>query len=135
MIRVRDLDVCIGEKKVLSAIRCDFERPGAVVVGPAGCGKTTLLKALCGLAPFEGVIEIEGRRLPTDAPGLRQVQQRFGFVFQNDALFDDRSAVANVVFPLTQRGVRLAEAREAARSALASVGLGQAESSLPEQLS
>jgi phospholipid/cholesterol/gamma-HCH transport system ATP-binding protein len=134
-VRLEHVSVEVGGRSVLDAITCELSAPGTVVVGPAGCGKTSLLKTLCGLVPAGGRIEIDGAPLPSDPDDLRRARQTFGFVFQNDALFDDRDALANVVFPLSRRGVAREEAESRARSALEAVGLADAAGSLPEQLS
>src|SRR5438445_12185494 len=99
VIAVRELTVDLGGRRVVCGITCDFQAPGTVVVGPAGSGKTTLLKALCGLVPAEGTITVGDSPLPRDAEGLKRARQAFGFVFQSDALFDDRTALDNVAFP------------------------------------
>jgi iron complex transport system ATP-binding protein len=55
-----------------------------VVLGPNGAGKTTLLKAMMGLMPYSGAIEIAGVELA--ALGYRQRAERLGYVPQRSAL-------------------------------------------------
>ena len=64
MIRARKLGKRFGEKRVLRGIDFDLGRGGfAVVTGPNGCGKTTLLCICAGLAvPTEGTIELAAPR-------------------------------------------------------------------------
>jgi phospholipid/cholesterol/gamma-HCH transport system ATP-binding protein len=97
-----------------------------VVIGESGCGKTVLLKALIYLVrPTHGQVLFDGRNLAqlTDK-ALTQQRIRFGFVFQNAALFDSLTIGQNVAFPLRQhRPQRDAEIQELVLARLAEVGL------------
>ena len=69
MIEATDLDVFIGEKRIVTG--ASFEaRPGEFVsiVGPNGSGKTTLMRALCGDLDFSGEITFTGRSLSVLKP-------------------------------------------------------------------
>jgi phospholipid/cholesterol/gamma-HCH transport system ATP-binding protein len=95
----------------------------SVVWGPAGGGKTSLLKCLTGLA------------LPTKGEVRRDAQVAFGMVFQSDALFDSLTVIENVLLPLRKRRVPEAEAQERAAAAIERVGLTHAAQKHPETLS
>jgi NitT/TauT family transport system ATP-binding protein len=99
------------------------------VVGPTGCGKSTMLSAISGLRPAsEGQVRI-GDSVVT---GIRK---DVGFIFQQDALLPWRTALENVELSLRFRGTPRAEARERARDWLARVGLLDFEDRYPHQLS
>jgi NitT/TauT family transport system ATP-binding protein len=99
------------------------------VVGPTGCGKSTMLTVASGLAaPSSGEVRIGGEP-------VRGLRRDLGFVFQQDALLPWKTALDNVQLPLKFRGVRRAEARERARDLLRRVGLADFEGSYPHQLS
>ena len=99
------------------------------VIGESGCGKTVLLKTIIGLLqPSRGLVRVDGLELPelTDQQ-LTELRARFGFVFQNAALFDSLTIGQNVAFPLRQHR-RLAdrEIQQVVRDALSEVGLPEA---------
>ena len=94
------------------------------LVGPSGCGKSTALRIIAGLDdPSSGEVEWQGAR------------PEIGFVFQEPTLMAWASAGRNVALPLELEGVRKSDAAAKARTALANVGLGGFEKSLPRELS
>ncbi|TDD64943.1 ABC transporter ATP-binding protein [Jiangella aurantiaca] len=73
-----------------------------VLLGPSGCGKTTLLRCVAGLeTPTSGAVLIGGRDVSAVDAGLRGV----AMVFQNHALYPDKTAEGNLAFPLKMAGV------------------------------
>ena len=81
LLSARDLNVRLGNRVVLKDVSLALP-PGHLValVGPNGAGKTTLLRALAGLIPSEGAIDIGGTAL-SSLP-LRERAKRFGYLPQ-----------------------------------------------------
>jgi nitrate/nitrite transport system ATP-binding protein len=101
------------------------------LVGHSGCGKTTVLNILAGLdAPNAGAVIVDGQAI--DGPSLDRA-----VIFQGHALMPWMTAEANVAFALScrHRDWGKARLREAAREALAKVGLAEAAQRKPSMLS
>jgi sulfonate transport system ATP-binding protein len=95
------------------------------IIGRSGCGKTTLLRCLGGLeAPDAGTITVGDGRVK---------RQDIGYVFQEPRLMPWLTVARNVGFGLA--GAPAAERAAAIGEALATVGLSDAASLLPKQLS
>lgn len=102
------------------------------LLGPSGCGKTTLLRMLGGFVrPDSGAI-LFGDEDVTHVPVHKR---NVGMVFQDYALFPDRTVLANVCYGLTARGVPNAAAQERALAMLRRVGLADFADRAPAALS
>jgi len=99
------------------------------LVGPTGCGKSTVLSMIAGLErPSSGTVSVDGTRLSGTDP-------RTGFVFQNDAVFPWKTVLANVAAGPRFRGADRRAARDLARDWIRRVGLAGFEQHYPHQLS
>ena len=99
------------------------------IVGPTGCGKSTTLSLISGLAPpSSGEVRVMGKP-------VTEIGKQLGFVFQGDVLFPWKSVIGNVSAGLRFRGVPKKEAHERAREWIAKVGLSGFEDHYPHQLS
>ena len=102
------------------------------LLGPSGCGKTTLLRMLAGfVVPDAGRVWFGDR----DVTQMPVHKRGVGMVFQDYALFPDRSSLANVMYGLQARGIAVADARARAMAMLERVGLGAMADRSPATLS
>lgn len=140
LVRITGLSVEFGSQLVLREIDMDVPRGQTLaIIGESGCGKTVLLKTIIALIrPTRGEVWFDSRNLNTlDEMELTRQRIRFGFVFQNAALFDSMTIGQNVAFPLRQhRRCSDAEVQEIVSARLAEVGLPDAVvSKKPAELS
>ncbi len=99
------------------------------VVGPTGCGKTTLLRLLGGLRPPSG-----GQVIFEGQPLVRP-RRRIGFVFQQANLMPWRTVQGNIALPLELQGMAAAEIQARTRQLIRLVGLEGFEEIYPGDLS
>jgi phospholipid/cholesterol/gamma-HCH transport system ATP-binding protein len=127
LIELQQLSVRFGRQQVLRDITLSVPRGQTLaVIGESGCGKTVLLKTIIGLIlPTAGSAAFDGRELgQLSDQELTALRTRFGFVFQNAALFDSMTIEENILFPLRQHQPRHdVEHQRAMRSLLTEVGL------------
>jgi cell division transport system ATP-binding protein len=109
----------------------------AFLVGPTGCGKSTLIKMLIReLETTEGSVSIAGRdigALPEKKIPL--LRRNIGTVFQDFKLLPDRTVYDNVAYALQVIGASRAEIRRQVPETLRLVGLSTKLHSYPDQLS
>ncbi|MGL4557978.1 MAG: ABC transporter ATP-binding protein, partial [Afipia sp.] len=103
-----------------------------VFVGPSGCGKSTTLRMLAGLDDVtSGKILIGGR----DVTALPPKDRNIAMVFQNYALYPQKTVYDNMAFGLRVRGESKDEIDRRVRSAASSLGLEPLLERKPRQLS
>src|SRR3970040_109917 len=99
------------------------------VVGPGGCGKTTLLRIAAGLlTPTRGTVLCGGS--PVRAPGAER-----GYVFQEDAVFPWMTVQDNLEFGLRAKGATPTERAAVAAELIRLIGLQGYERAYPGELS
>jgi phospholipid/cholesterol/gamma-HCH transport system ATP-binding protein len=133
-------DVSIGfdRKPVLENISFTVERGETrIILGPAGCGKSVLMKLANGLMrPDSGTIQVFGEEITTmPERDLFKLRARIGMVFQESALFDSLSVEDNVAYRLHEDRIPEDEAHKRVVEALQFVELEQAIAKFPSELS
>ncbi|WP_370236931.1 MULTISPECIES: ABC transporter ATP-binding protein [Henriciella] len=104
-IRVRGLKTAYGSHVVHENLHldvCEGEIMG--IIGPSGCGKSVLLRAIVGLkTPAAGEVEVFGEDVTgVEGDELSRVQQFWGIMFQDGALFSNLTVRENVIAPLKE---------------------------------
>jgi putative spermidine/putrescine transport system ATP-binding protein len=106
-LEVRDVNVLYGANRVLN--RVSLSAAGGefiALLGASGCGKTTLLRAICGFVPVAGgSIAVGGRDITRLPPDKRDI----AMVFQSYALWPHMTVAQNIGYGLKVRGVGRAE--------------------------
>jgi phospholipid/cholesterol/gamma-HCH transport system ATP-binding protein len=127
LVVAEHVTVRFGSHDILRDVSLQIPRGQTLaIIGESGCGKTVMMKTLIGLVrPTSGRILFDGldlQKLNYDA--LTKTRRRFGFVFQNAALFDSMTVYQNMAFPLRQEThLSLEEIDEIVMRHLIEVGL------------
>ncbi len=118
---VENLRVRLGSKEVLGGVSFEVERGETIVVlGPNGVGKSTLLKAIHGIVPYEGRVKAAGNT---------------SMIPQSDMLLPWLTIERNIALPLIASGLPEKEAVEKARIVAKRLGLTEYLDYYPKQVS
>ena len=133
-----DVSIAFDSKVVLKNISFSVDLGETLLIlGPAGCGKSVLMKLANGLMkPDSGTITVFGENVTTmSEDDLYKLRSRIGMVFQESALFDSLSVEENVAYRLNEDNVPLDESHKRVVEALKFVSLEQAIDKFPSELS
>jgi branched-chain amino acid transport system ATP-binding protein len=96
LLAVHDLHVRLGESHVLQGVSFDVTEGGVTaLLGRNGVGKTTTLRALMGLVPSAGTVELAGSPL-AGAPTFRIVRRGVGYVPEDRDVFSALTVEENL---------------------------------------
>jgi NitT/TauT family transport system ATP-binding protein len=124
------VDLVLGGFPAIADLSFSVSRGQFVaIVGPTGCGKTSVLNLVAGLLkPSSGFVYSEDRL-------VSGINQNAAYVFQHDALLPWKSVLENVLLGPVLRGVPRRHAQKAAMDWIDRVGLRGLERRYPSQLS
>jgi len=108
-----------------------------IILGPAGCGKSVLLKLTNGLIrPDSGSIRVFGQEINTMREvDVYKLRTRIGMVFQESALFDSLTVEDNIAYRLNEERIPHDESHKRVEEVLRFVELEQAIAKFPSELS
>ena len=96
MLAIRNVSLGYGEDDVVRDVSFELENNKSLcIIGPNGCGKTTLLKAIAALLPFKGEIEIDGTSVQKMRP--KDIAKKISLMNQTSAVYFSYSVFDTVM--------------------------------------
>lgn len=141
LLEIKNMSKSFGALKVLENINLSVNKGDVIcILGPSGSGKTTLLRCMNFLEKAdEGILRFDGNEYTFDSikkEEIREIRKKTGFVFQNYNLFENKTALENVIEGLIiGRKMPKEKAIDLGKNALDKVGLSQRYNYYPNQLS
>ena len=145
ILELRNVRKKYGEFEAVRGVSLNVHRGQVVaVIGPSGCGKSTLLRCINALEePSAGTVRLGDQVINFDDPkslpkgrALALFRSRFGMVFQQFDLFQNKNVLENVMLgQVVVQGKPRDEAARVARRYLKRVGLSEFETRMPKALS
>jgi len=130
-----------GTVEIPAVRKVSFEVAGGSylsIVGKSGSGKSTLLNLVGGLdRPSSGSIQFNGKELGKMSRYQLAMHRRLsvGMIFQSFNLLPRRTAIENIILPLTFAGIPRRKRKSRAKELLEQVGLGERMNHFPSELS
>lgn len=139
MIEIKNITKTFGDRQVLAGISGTFKQGDtSLIIGGSGTGKSVLLKCMIGLVkPDSGEVLYDGRNFLTgDLEEQKAIRREMGVLFQGSALFDSKTVLENVRFPLDMLSEQSeGEKKDRAEECLQRVGLENAADRMPSEIS
>mgnify|MGYP001302365632 CR=1 FL=1 len=141
MIKIENLHKSFDGVEILKGINMNVKKGEVVVIiGPSGTGKSTLLRCINFLEiPTKGIVEIGNIRVDSENATklqIHELRKHTSMVFQNYNLFYNKTAIENIMEPLTQvQNVNKKEAEKISTKILKQVGLEDKKDFYPVQMS
>lgn len=140
VIEIKGLKKSFNGHAVLSNINLTVNRgENVVILGKSGEGKSVTIKCIAGLMQQdEGSLKVFSDEVKEmDAPALKEMRKRIGFLFQNGALYDSMTVRDNLAFPLQRiSGIKdKKEIEKLSAEVLEAVGLAGVIDKMPSELS
>ncbi len=142
MIELRDIgkvyNASDGDHRALQGVNLRIEDGDIFgIIGESGAGKSTLVRLLNLLErPTEGQVIIDDVDITNyEGRQLRELRSNIGMIFQNFSLFQQRTVLQNVMFPLEIRHESKADSAKRAHELLSLVSLDDKANRYPSELS
>ena len=138
MISVKNVNKFFGEKKVLKDVNIEINE-GEIfgIIGHSGAGKSTILRCMNGLEPYqEGSVKVDGKEVKDlNEKEMRELRKDLGMIFQHFSLLERKTVFENVALPLECFGYSKAEKEKRVMELLDLVGLKERRNDKPRNLS
>ena len=136
VIELEHVDAGYPDVKILEDVSFSVRRGEIfVLLGGSGCGKSTIMRHMIGLNAVQGgVLRVLGMEM--NRKNRDRILRKIGVMYQSGALFGSMTCLQNVMLPLEEfTRLRKKERMDKARELLAQVGLADAESKMPSEIS
>ncbi len=138
MISINELNKKFGSLQVLNGINLSID-DGLVygLVGESGQGKSTLLRCVNGLTPYDsGSLKVDGIEVKTKKnKELRMFRKNIGMIFQNFSLLERLTVFDNIAFPMRLWNYSEEEVKKQVKTMMEIVDLSNKENAYPSELS
>jgi iron(III) transport system ATP-binding protein len=136
-VELADVHKAYGTTPVVRGVSLSIASGELVaLLGPSGCGKTTTLRMVAGLERADrGAIFISGQEVDGPTGSVPPERRGLAMVFQNYAVWPNRTVAENVAYPLRLQRLSKSEVARRVAEALGWVRLSSLKDRLPQQLS
>ena len=142
VLKIEGLKKSFGDLQVLKKVDLEVHEGEVIsIIGPSGTGKSTILRCINYLEkPTAGIISIDGisvdAEVRADKKKVHDLRCKTSMVFQNYNLFKNKTALQNIMEPMTQvQKMDKAVAEKKAEELLALVGLSDKRDAYPAHMS